>query len=809
MDNCYGEFNTEFIARIESIYSSLKNKTYQGITNQIYGISNFISDKLYKPFNNEQAFITEKIQEVLRKPEVKFEEVTLWLDIIVFIKKYNFINMQNEIFGYIYENYLKELYEDTKKGQYFTDPAVVEFMLDELGYTEKEIIELYEKKQLDKLSIIDPSCGSGTFLYSAVNRLVNALFDGTEKKSKEIEELVNNNIFSLDIAEFPLYLAEMNILMRLLPLIVSEKYNNPIDKKIKMFKTKDSISEFMDTGIVGKVNNSIDDKGQGNLFDSSLLDLSYKSYIRDEDDLKEMKQSMRMPRRRFYFVVGNPPYIDYNECCKQKILFTQVQNISMSNIYGVNLNTVPERIKPYSPKPNLFSFFIALGGALLKTNGKLCYIIPQTMLTSNDLDVVRYYLSKETTIEKIITFDGKMFIGRGLRGNRPVATSSLIFVIKKALPKPNHLIRIINYKNENESDFGKLLNSRKKVIKQIPQVDLYTNIANWNFINKFDKYLKLVEEYKKNSISIDEYRNSLKNYDDIVLDGSININKKDLLKEFTPNAYHVPLIEKNKLKITNYLYCEYNKFKQAQGGRDISILSSRRYKILWKYQNTDDFYFSDMENSIPKFMEYCIATTNKEYALFIFALLKSKINVWYLKSLLLIPQEKSFMLGLKTIKEFVKIPNYQEVIYKEIIKQTQKIIDLEDCKLSDFVDLSKITVQKFDNYKIESNKLIFTNKNNTFPLKIQNLRKIETIKDTLNEMYPTDILTNNIEITLTELKKMSIIDKIEQNRIKDYVDDLIYSLYFNIPLESIGIDESVKIKKKCENNEFYKIIAST
>ena len=78
--------------------------------------------------------------------------------------------MQNEIFGYVYENYLKDLYSDEKKGQYFTDPNVVEFMLNEIGYTKKNLIERHKNNQ-ESLSIIDPSCGSGTFLYNATHRL--------------------------------------------------------------------------------------------------------------------------------------------------------------------------------------------------------------------------------------------------------------------------------------------------------------------------------------------------------------------------------------------------------------------------------------------------------------------------------------------------------------------------------------------------------------------------------------------------------------------------------------------------------------
>ena len=106
----------------------------------------------------------------------------------------------------------------------------------------------------------------------------------------------------------------------------------------------------------------------------------------------------------------------------------------MGSVYGVNLNTVPKRKKPYSPKPNLYAFFIALGLALLKDDGKMAYIIPQTILTTGDLDVIRYHLANRTTIEKIITFEGNMFIGRGLKQNRPVPTSSLIFVLQKTKP---------------------------------------------------------------------------------------------------------------------------------------------------------------------------------------------------------------------------------------------------------------------------------------------------------------------------------------------------------------------------------------
>ncbi|GAH63692.1 unnamed protein product, partial [marine sediment metagenome] len=260
-------------------------------------------------------------------------------------------------------------------------------------------------------------CGSGTFLYKAVNEIIKSFSAQTSETSRQIREIISNNAFGLDIAEFPLYLAEMNIIMRLLPFILGEKYNNPIEKKIKVFKTKDSIAEFIDVEFEDTVVDQNIRYKQG-LFKFPEKELDYDSFMRDKNNLEEAKRSLKrqgeIPRRRFDYVIANPPYIGYNECCRQKVLiFDSMKRgkVKLNNIYGVNLHSTPNNQKKYAPKPNLYAFFIALGLALLKDNAKLCYITPQTILTAGDLDVLRYHLAKYVTIEKIITFSGNLFIG--------------------------------------------------------------------------------------------------------------------------------------------------------------------------------------------------------------------------------------------------------------------------------------------------------------------------------------------------------------------------------------------------------------
>lgn len=517
VDNGFADFKDDWDSRVKEVRKALDSELYGEILQRIKGISRNISENIYKRFSDEQEIINKHLEDVLSKPKNTITDVTVWLDILLFINRYNFINVKNEIFGYVYENYLKDLYLDEKKGQYFTDPLVVDFMLDQIGYDTDSLKKNFAKNK-DSLSIIDPSCGSGTFLYNATHRLVEAFFDDSESSSQLVEGLINDNVFGLDIAEFPLYLAEMNILMRMLPLVVNQKYNNPIDQKIKVFKTRDSIAEFLDTAIRKKFADVVTPgkkhSGQRSIFEE-VLDLGYESYMRDKRDLDDLKSSLEkkneLPRYRFDFVIGNPPYVSYNEISKQGLLsikLLQEGNLQMSDVYGVNLNTVPGRIKAYAPKPNLYSFFVALGMALLKENGKICYIIPQTLLSATDLDVLRFHLASFVTIEKIFTFSGKMFIGRGIQQNRPVPTSSLIFVLSNALAHKSHKVEIVNY-SESADNIEKCLKNLRKGKNSskfsILQSVLLDQAENWSFIKFSSEDKEVFKEYNTGEL-FDIYR---------------------------------------------------------------------------------------------------------------------------------------------------------------------------------------------------------------------------------------------------------------------------------------------------------------
>ena len=816
VDNKFGQLSEQYATMLRRISKSVQDKDfYEVITTDIAQIADFVSKNVYIPFKKEQESITDKLAKTLLKGPLTIDDIAPWLDILSYINKYDFSNLKNEIFGFIYENYLKDLYQDKNKGQYFTDPAVVNFMLKELGYTE---VELKRRKHVNEMSIIDPSCGAGTFLYSAVDKIISAFNDDTEAMSKHIEELINNNIFGLDIEEFPLYLAEMSILMRLLPLLVTDKWINPIDNKFKIFKTKDSISEFLDVGIDAKAEEKID------LF-SHLKEsaLDYPSFMRDEKDLQAMMESLQKKnghRGRFDFVVGNPPYIFNNASGVNNAVFMKRMkdpkdtSISLSNVYGVNLHSTPIERKKYPPKPNLYAFFIALGLALLKDGGKICYIIPQTILMAGDLDVLRYHLSNNTTIEKIVTFSGNLFVGRGLKQNKPIPTSSLIFVARKEQPNKDHKIKIVNYNEYNEKqsgDFEKYFNSHNKNVFEIPQVDLQNNVDNWNFIKQDNTYVELFSKYKENTESIDFYSNHVfaqnrfgtRFYFDVgfILDDKLVTDKED-------DNYMIPDVNKvngfTGLKDKGFYPKDINKIGLTKNSQGYQVLDYE-YKIVWRVLNFSNFYFTTKPIIFNMGQAAYIVSNNKTEMHYLFALLSSNVSKFVLQNALKVPNEKNFSVPIKGIKKYIRIPKIvseNQFIKDEIIKTTEQMLDLEKATLRDIVNFNGVQMQQFNKISVVGNNLVL----DSMTLEIPD-NYVEAVKFALKNKYfdknGNPLLT---EIRLSELKLLPVIDFEQQEKLKNYIDDLVFALYFNVPVKIVGTEHANEIKQLCQENEFYSYI---
>jgi len=813
VDNRFEDFENEYKSRIETIHNAIKNRSYKQILGTVDGMSQIISQNIYRPFAKEQEYIRDKLLRLFHSAKNELSDVSPWLDIVVFIKKYNFRKVRNEIFGFVYENYLKELYEEEKRGQYFTDSSVVRFMLQQIGYTATEIKDKIKAGELDKLSIIDPACGSGTFLYSATDEIIESFATITDETSRQIEEIVTNNIFGLDVEEFPLYLAEMNILMRMLRLIMGEKYNNPLDKKIEVFWTQDSIAEFIGSELITL--------GKQISFPERIIKPKFESFVRSEEDLTEMKGSMTsIPRRRFDYVIANPPYVSYKECSQQGVMVFQLlkkKQVQLSNIFGVNLHSIPNNPKKYAPKPNLYAFFLALGLALLKDDGRLCYIIPQIILTTGDLDVLRYHLAKHVTIEKIITFNRNLFIERGLKQKRIIATSSLIIVVGKQAPSKNHKVEIVNYEGAEDTIKDTLNNIllRKKIdTRKVKQSDLLENATNWNFIKQDSAFLDFCSSYESNTVPASIY------YEHVVaekefgnrfyFDGGGTVETKLVAKK-PVGAFEVFDYKGNNYQ--NYLvsgssqfYPSTGKVAFPQGSQGIATFH-QKYKIIWRTKAIQKFQFTQRPILLINNQSLVIASNSRKEIVYLLALLNSPITRLVLEKNLKQENEKDFLVSIKAIKKYVRVPQIipaNRHIKKEIIERTEQLLALEEKTLSDFVDFSDAMVQRLDDVQIAGDTLVLSDNGGKTELPIKG--DTELVARTIAERFETGGLKlEKHKISLSDLRNLQAIDFEKQAKLKDYIDDLVFALYLMIPLKEVGLDKVKQIKKACSRSKYYQL----
>jgi len=813
IDNGFDEFDSDYKERIRVIHKAIKDCSYTDILGRIDGMSEKISKNIYRPFLKEQEYIRGKLLDLFHKPKNELSDVSPWLDIVTFIKKYNFQNVHNDIFGYVYENYLKR-YEEEKRGQYFTDPSVVDFMLEQVGYTAKEIRNRIKAGELDKLSIVDPACGSGTFLYSATNQIVKSFSTITDETSKQVEEIVTSNVFGLEVEEFPLYLAEMNILLRMLPLIMGEKYNNPLDKKIKVFLTQDSIAEFIGSGLITL--------GEQISFPDKVIKPKFESFVRSEEDLTEMKESMAIfPRRRFDYVIANPPYIPYNQCSKQGVLvfdLMKIGKVKLNNIFGVNLHSIPDNPKKYAPKPNLYAFFIALGLALLKDDGKLCYIIPQTILTAGDLDVLRYHLAKNTRIEKIITVNSNLFIERGLKQKRVIPTSSLILVVgKNALSKTNE-VEVVNYKGAEDAVEDVLRNicvGKNIDCRKVQQSELLRNATNWNFIKQDKAFVDFHNAYRSNTVPVSIYYEhevaESKFGNRFYFDGGGSIETKSLLKD-AANAFEIFDYKRNKYQ--NYLVSRSNQFYPLTGkvtfpqGSQGIVTFHQKYKIIWRTKAIQKFQFTERPVLLINNQSLVIASNSKRETVYLLALLNASITRLVLEKNLKQENEKDFLVSIKAIKQYVRVPRItckNRHVKKEIIKRTEAMLALEEKTLSDLVDFSGVLMQKLDDVQVVGNTLVLLHDNQKTELQIKG--DAELIASTIAKQFGAKGLKlEKRNISLPEVHNLQVIDFQKQANLKNYIDDLVFALYFKVPLKEVSLDKSEEIHRVCSGSKHYQLL---
>lgn len=357
----------------------------------------------------------------------------LLLEITNTFNKYNFSQIDRDILGKMYEQFITR--EERKRlGQFYTPEPIIDYILDQTGYV----------NNIENKKIIDISCGSGGFITRATKRLIDKLEE--EKDKESVIKKVIDHIYGLDINPFACYLAETNILLQLLDIIIEIKQNN---HKFKVPKI--------------------------NIFQTNTME-SLSLLSNEEQNIKDIKNKTGKFIDGFDFVVGNPPYLEAKKMDKK--------------IKELCAETCPNVA---SGAFDLFVCFVDKGLRLLKKGGKLGYIFPNKFLIANYAKKMREELLHNYSIKEIVDVsECEVF--------ENVSVYPVVFIVENKKPQNNIIKTAEKINNIKE------LENKNFITNEIKQ-DIYKRDDFVFFILPSDKkqnalLMKLLDEQYK---TLDNY----------------------------------------------------------------------------------------------------------------------------------------------------------------------------------------------------------------------------------------------------------------------------------------------------------------
>jgi type I restriction-modification system DNA methylase subunit len=286
----------------------------------------------------------DELNEVLQK--------TMW-----HLNHFDFSEVNRDVLGHLYEEHLDP--EERKElGEFYTPTSIVDFILDQVGYTADEPIELPEN------DILDPACGSGTFLVRATKRLRERL-ENKGVGAKESLRIIQERINGFDINPFATHICEMNLLFQVVDLYREVKDQNEeftLDR-FEIYQTDSLRSETQ----------------------SSLTSLHSNALQRKYHE--EKQEAYRKKQRDDYgYVVGNPPYV-------------RVQNLPQ----GPARDDYDDYYTAYY-NYDLYCLFVERAANWLRSDGSLGYILSNKFVQSRYGERLREFIPMNYQPKTVVDF---------------------------------------------------------------------------------------------------------------------------------------------------------------------------------------------------------------------------------------------------------------------------------------------------------------------------------------------------------------------------------------------------------------------
>lgn len=418
------------------------------------GLFDFKKDKLSKTLSIDNKVLKTILCE-LYYPESPYEFSVLSVEILGSAYE-QFLGKQIKI-DQSHRAYIEEKPEVRKSGGvYYTPQYIVEYIVKN---TVGKLLENKTPKEVSKITIADPACGSGSFLIGAYQYLLdwhknyyseNGKVSKGNKNSEltpegnlttaEKKRILLNNIYGVDIDVNAVEVTKLSLLLK----CMEGETEASIASQLRLFN--DRVLPTLDDNI--KDGNSIIDVD----FYEIQLDFG------DERRIKPFSWHKAFPdvfkEKGFDCLIGNPPYFSLD-----------IVSNEQKNYFELKYNAFATR------QSNIYFFFIAIANSLLKENGLLSFINERYYFNSKNAQKFRKFIENNYQIQQIIDFKNiQIFEG--------VNTLTVINTFKKS--KSTSKIQIIQFDQEQRKlDEYKIIESRLYKYFEVDQRVL--NSADWTF----------------------------------------------------------------------------------------------------------------------------------------------------------------------------------------------------------------------------------------------------------------------------------------------------------------------------------------
>src|SRR3989339_879096 len=382
-----------------------------------FSIRNFVDDDFYHWVKSDRNF--KALKKVFR---LIAQEITT----------FNFHEVDEDILKGVYQE-LIDLDTRHALGEYYTPDWLCQRVLQEF--------DLKEGKR-----VLDPACGSGSFLIAAVHRF-------RELNPKISVEEINASIYGIDIHPLSVQIAKTNMLLALGKDVVNARtpvhinvilantllapdgvddlfgnqFKMQIDKDtlelsskilsdVKIFDEALELAEELAEQTYNKKKateetfETILRRQVRGGFDKQVIESFYKIYgslrtvkEKGRDSIwKFIVQNLYKPyflSKSFDYVIGNPPWFTYSSVRNE-----EYQNIlnALADVYDVK----PERVANF-PHLEIAAIFLAYCSSyFLKDNCTLAFVLPRSFFSADHHDNTRSGKAKGFRISQVWDLDG-------------------------------------------------------------------------------------------------------------------------------------------------------------------------------------------------------------------------------------------------------------------------------------------------------------------------------------------------------------------------------------------------------------------